>query len=245
MEGMSEVVQTGTGSGPARKRRPAWAKPFLVSLEKTGSVSRASRVAGIIRTQAYKLRETRPDFALEWDAALANAAEVIETEAIRRAVKGVVRYKFYKGKPIAHPEHCLCGHHLDVHTYGGRCHQPGCQCPNFLGKPYKERGYSDPLLALLLKGLLPEKYREGLGLAPEEVDAFIERRVAEMAEARANQIISRNGTARPPGPAPQISPPPDSGSAGPPDPSPSEEFPRRPPWLPPEGFPPRNQAGGP
>jgi hypothetical protein len=93
MKDMSEVVQTGTGTGVpgepvperARRRRPAWARPFLASLEKTGSVARASRTVGIVRTQAYKLRETRPDFAVEWDAALANAAEAIEAEGIRRA----------------------------------------------------------------------------------------------------------------------------------------------------------------
>jgi hypothetical protein len=141
-----------------------------------------------------------------------------------------------------------------MHENDACCQEEGCSCTHFLGQPYKERERSDALLALLLKGLRSEKYCDHLGISQEEVEAYIEKRVAEMAEVRANQIISRNGTAPPPPvTASQGNVLPDSGSAGPaadgpapgpgsPDPSPepfhSDRPTLQPDWLrtpPPEG----------
>ncbi len=61
------------------------------------------------------------------------ACDAFEYEARRRAIEGVKRFKFHNGKPIIDPE---------------------------TGQPYFEYEYSDTLLIFLLKGAMPEKYRE-------------------------------------------------------------------------------------
>jgi hypothetical protein len=235
---MSERLQKLARKG--RKKR-AWERTFLKILAGSGNITEAAEAVGLARTSLYDHRERHPDFSQAWDSALETFADGIEQEAIRRAVKGVTRYKFYKGQPVLHPTLCECNHGKRSHEQGGRCQEAGCSCAQFQAQPYQEQEYSDSLLALLLKGLRPGTYRDNLGLAPEEIDAYIEQRIAEQAEERVKQI-TRNGTIHPPAPAPQVSPPPDSPSVGPP---PAEEFPTRPPWLPPEDSPPRNQAGGP
>jgi hypothetical protein len=246
---MDEMLQ---GDAPKGRRKPPWGKPFLKVLAASGNVTRAALAVGITRMTAYRARMAHPDFAAQWDNALEGFADGIEAEAIRRAVKGVTRYKFYKGKAVLHPELCRCGHALSEHEADDACQEEGCRCSHFLGQPYKERERSDALLALLLKGLRPGTYRDSLGVAPEEIDAYIEDRIRERAEERVKQL-TRNGTIHPsssariaePETAPQVSPPPDSPSAGPESPPPAERFPTRPPWMPPEGLPPRNQASGP
>jgi hypothetical protein len=239
------MAETTQQDAPKGRKPPPWRKVFLAVLARTGNVAAATRAVSKERKTAYRTRERCPQFAAQWDSALETFADGIEAEAIRRAVKGVTRYKFYKGKPILHPDLCRCGHTWDDHEQDAACREEGCNCTHFLGQPYKERERSDALLALLLKGLRPDRYRDNLGLAPEEVDAFIERRISELAQERANQL-TRNGTVHPPGPAPQGGPPPGSASAEPaaggpapgqgsqergPEPVHPEEFPRRPPWL--------------
>jgi hypothetical protein len=254
---MDEESQTVT---PKRRKLP-WERPFLRALARTGNVSQAALCVGIVRRAAYHHRERHPDFSQAWDDALEQFADGLEAEAVRRAVKGVTRYKFYKGEAVLHPDLCRCGHLFGSHELDAGCREAGCGCERFIGQPYREREYSDTLLALLLKGLRSEKYKDNLGLSQEEIDAYIEARINERAEARANQIISRNGTAPPPPvTASQGNVLPDSGLASPaagspapgplsqergPEPVHPEEFPTRPPWLPPEGLPPRNQANGP
>jgi hypothetical protein len=251
---MDETLQ---GAAPKGRRKPPWGKPFLKVLADSGNVTRAAASVGIHRMTAYRARMQQPDFSQAWDDALETFVDGIEAEAVRRAVKGVVRYKFYKGKAVLHPDLCRCGHTFGAHEVDAACREEGCSCRQFLAQPYQEREYSDALLALLLKGLRPGTYRDSLGLSQEEIDQYIEKRIAEQAEARVearlNQLGIRNGTAHPsssartadPQPAPQVSPPPDPGPSGPEGPPPAGEFPRRPPWLPPEDLPPRNQASGP
>jgi hypothetical protein len=245
-----------------KRRRKSWEPGFLAALSRSGSVASACQAARIGRRTAYDRRFKDEDFSSRWESALETFADGIEAEAIRRAVKGVVRYRFYKGKAVLHPELCLCNHGRLRHEGDAACQEVACTCSHFLAQPYRERDRSDALLALLLKGLRPDRYRESLGLSAEEVDAFIERRIAELAQERVNQI-TRNGTIHPsssariadPGPAPPVSPPPDGASAsaaagppapeatsGPPDPPPFEA-PRRPPWMQGE-LPGENRQGG-
>jgi hypothetical protein len=245
------MAQGGTSK---RRKRAAWERAFLTVLAKGGNISRACKAAGIGRRTAYNVRAKHRDFAEAMEDAISTAADAFEAEAIRRAVKGVTRYKFYKGQAILHPTLCECDHDRRSHEQGARCLEEGCNCTHFQGQPFREQEYSDGLLALILKGLLPEKYRDSLGLDAAQIDDYIERRVAEMAEARANQIISRNGTAPPPPvTASQENALPDSGSAGPAaggpapgqgTPDPSTFYSDVPPLLP-DGFPPRNRANGP
>lgn len=66
--------------------------------------------------------------------ALEQAADNFEAEAKRRAIDGMVRFKFKRnGEPL-----------LDPRT----------------NQPYYELDYSDTLLIFMLKGMRPQKYRE-------------------------------------------------------------------------------------
>jgi hypothetical protein len=246
---MAERTQN---DAPKGRKPPLWRKAFLASLSQTGCITAAARAAGVERKTAYRCRSRNAEFASQWDSALETFADAIEAEAIRRAVKGVTRYKFYKGKPILHPALCLCDHDRAGHENDARCRAEGCSCARFSGQPYKEQEHSDTLLMFLLRGLQPEKYRDNLGLSQEEIDAILEKRIAELVEARASQI-GRNGTIHPPGPAPQGSPPSDSSStgaaAGGPilgqgSLDPSTFYSDAPPLLP-DGFPERGPANGP
>jgi hypothetical protein len=80
----------------ARARRQA----FIAALEKGLSVTGAAAAAGINRTLAYKWREALPAFAVAWDAAVQTAADLLEDEALRRAMEGVEKPVFYRGQQI-------------------------------------------------------------------------------------------------------------------------------------------------
>ncbi len=86
----------GSDKATARGRRQA----FLAALEKGLSVTGAAAAAGINRTLAYKWREALPDFAAAWDEAVQEAADLLEDEALRRAMEGVEKPVFWRGQQI-------------------------------------------------------------------------------------------------------------------------------------------------
>lgn len=113
---------------------PQKREKFLKALSAGASVAKAARSALWSRQAAYGYRKDHPDFAAEWDEAIEAGTDVLEDEALRRATKGLERYKFNKdGDPILNPK---------------------------TGQPYFERVYSDTLLIMMLKARRPEKYRE-------------------------------------------------------------------------------------
>lgn len=70
---------------------------FLRVLSKTSSPTKAARIAGVHRTGMYRLRDKNRDFARLWKRAMKYRAELLEDEAIRRAVEGVEEPVFYMG----------------------------------------------------------------------------------------------------------------------------------------------------
>lgn len=153
-------------------------RAFLQALAVTASVTRACEYAGISRKLPYSPSWRRdPAFMRAQDRAIELAAETMEEEARRRAVRGVRRYQFTKsGDVIRHPTRCECGHdarlhpRLDADSSSPRaCTHPDCRdashpCPDFIGAPYYEHEYSDTLLIFLLKGAMPEKYTKRVEL---------------------------------------------------------------------------------
>ncbi|SKA85541.1 hypothetical protein SAMN02745704_01883 [Paucidesulfovibrio gracilis DSM 16080] len=83
-------------------RPPAWTRQrraaFLEALALRGNVTWAAHQAGISRSRLYKLRKTDPELAKEWDEALAESADLLEAEAVRRAVEGTEEPYFYQGE---------------------------------------------------------------------------------------------------------------------------------------------------
>ena len=152
------------------KRPPAgvtlrrnWKAVFLQNLADCGNVRLAAEAAGVHRSTAYEHRDSDKDFAARWDGAMQDAADVLEAEARRGAVEGLVQKKFTKGgEPITDPE---------------------------TGQQYVERAYSDNLLIFLLKGANPQKYRDTHHHTHDGNLGII--RTAAEGEAEADQILDQ------------------------------------------------------
>ncbi|MEF2146203.1 MAG: hypothetical protein V3573_12225, partial [Desulfovibrionaceae bacterium] len=71
---------------------------FLTLLAERGNVSYAARQAGLSRSRAYELRRDDMDFACAWDEALLESGDLLESEAVRRAVEGVEEPYYYQGE---------------------------------------------------------------------------------------------------------------------------------------------------
>lgn len=65
-----------------------WEPAFLAALAATGNVSEAARAANIVRQEVYRYREMSETFAAAWDAALEEATDTLEAEALKRAKAG-------------------------------------------------------------------------------------------------------------------------------------------------------------
>ena len=123
-----------------------WAKAFLAALAETGVVGEAAKAARIGRSTVFELKKLDPAFAEGWDAAMEQAADLMEEEARRRAIDGVL-------EPV----------------YGSGGTGVGTV------KVGSIRKFSDVLLIFKLKGARPDKYRErrevvGAGGGPLQVE---------------------------------------------------------------------------
>lgn len=110
------------------------ARAFLTAFAAVGTVSRAASIAGVDRRCHSTWMKDLAGYADLFAAAVDIATDVLEHEARRRAVTGLVRYRFTKdGDPVAHP---------------------------VTGEPYYELEYSDTMLALILKGRRGDVFKE-------------------------------------------------------------------------------------
>jgi hypothetical protein len=112
-------------------KKDAWRATFLAVLAETGNVSEAVSATTVSRRFVYDERARNAEFAAEWDDALDQASDVMEREALRRAVEG-----------------------WDEPVFGSMGQGLGS------GQVGTVRKYSDTLLIFLLKGARPEKFRE-------------------------------------------------------------------------------------
>ena len=77
-----------------------WRQAFLAELAKNGNVTLSARAAGITRDAAYKARNRSQKFAVQWDAALQSAMDLLEAEAWRRAAVGYDEPVHYRGERV-------------------------------------------------------------------------------------------------------------------------------------------------
>lgn len=73
---------------PPRRRRPDWRPVFLATIRATGNVRLAASAAGINRSTPYVRANRDPTFAAAWAEAEAEAIDLLEGEARRRALAG-------------------------------------------------------------------------------------------------------------------------------------------------------------
>jgi hypothetical protein len=155
---------------------------FLRAFAKRGIVLDGVTAASISRRTVSHWRENDEWFDALFDAALEEAGDRVEAEAMRRAVEGIDVPVIYQGMPTM-TEDAVSGERRVLTT----------------------KQYSDPLLALLLKGQKPEKYREnvkqthafegqtGVLVVPAPVDP---KSWAEAAAAQQAQYAGQTGEKR-------------------------------------------------
>lgn len=110
---------------PVRARHDGWTPArqaaFIAALTRSGCVAESCRHVGKTPRSAYTLRE-RPgaeSFAAAWDAALASGVRQIGDAALGRAIHGVAKPVFYRGRQIGERRHFndrLCIYLLTRHA---------------------------------------------------------------------------------------------------------------------------------
>lgn len=81
-------------------------KAFLSVLSRTGKIGVAAEAAGYTNTRfVRKLRNRDAEFAKKWDDAVDAAGDILEDEAIRRAVDGVEKAVYFQGKIVGYESH--------------------------------------------------------------------------------------------------------------------------------------------
>jgi hypothetical protein len=88
------------GTHKRGKPRRGWRRAFLASLAESCNVRASAARAGVGRRTAYRHRVADPVFAEAWADATEAACDLMEEEARRRAVEGVVRPVFHDGKQV-------------------------------------------------------------------------------------------------------------------------------------------------
>lgn len=94
----------GDSHNPIRSRKPSppddWPERFLAAYGKNGNITRSARQAKVTRQAVQARREASPEFAVAMKAAQEEAIDLLEEEARRRAVDGVLEPVFYLGKKV-------------------------------------------------------------------------------------------------------------------------------------------------
>lgn len=85
----------GIGTLPRKKL-----EMFLAALRERGVVGYACKAAKVARSTMYAYRERHKRFAAEWDDAIEDALDAMETEGFRRAVEGVEEGVFQQGAQV-------------------------------------------------------------------------------------------------------------------------------------------------
>lgn len=111
-------------------------RAFLAAYAKLGNITAAATAAKVGRRSHLRWLE-EPEYAAAFAEAKEEACELLEAEARRRAVEGVEEPVVYQGQI----------------QYSGT---------GKAKKPVTIRRYSDTLLIFLMKGAMPEKYRDNV-----------------------------------------------------------------------------------
>lgn len=136
--------------GKSQKRSgpftPAKREEFFKHLRATGIVSRSAAACGVSEKTVYEWRGSDQDFAQKFDAMKQAATDDLLVEARERATTGCPKLKTHNGKLVMVP--VIADGQIVL-----RDGEPVLQ-------PLIEYDKSDTLLIFLLKGLMPETFRE-------------------------------------------------------------------------------------
>jgi len=113
---------------------------FLDTFGKVGNLTTAALAAGVSRSYHYRWLEEDPEYPARYAEKVEEAADRLEAEAFRRAVIGI-------DEPVIHQGRLSTV--SDPNAPGGF-------------RPLTVKKHSDVLLIFLMKGAMPEKYRDKL-----------------------------------------------------------------------------------
>lgn len=141
---------------------------FLSAVSEGATIGEAALEAGVNRKTVYRWKESDAEFAEAWDESLEEGTELLEREAVRRAVHGVEEPVIYQGQLTPIYEHNPDGTLKMVETRErnakGRmvtAYKP-VQAVDAEGNPrfLTVRKPSDTLMIFMLKSRRPNTYRE-------------------------------------------------------------------------------------
>lgn len=118
---------------------------FLAMLRETGRIYHAAKAAGVSVSYIYDRRKIDDDLELEIANAMGQYRDLIEEEVSRRAIEGVVDYKYHQGLPIL--DYVLDAEGKPVLDDNNR--------PKIKGQAFVRR-YSDTLLLAHARRHIPE-----------------------------------------------------------------------------------------
>lgn len=73
---------------------------FFAALAQGAPVTQALATCGYTRSSAYRWKDEDPAFAQQWEQAVDTAVELMEREADRRAIEGVLEPVYWRGQKI-------------------------------------------------------------------------------------------------------------------------------------------------
>jgi hypothetical protein len=160
--GRSGGLSGGPGvCGVTLRKRTAQKVAFLESFVTVGTITHAAASAGVERQRHYEWLEADPDYTVAFEAAQDAAAEVLVREARRRAVEGVDEAIVYQGKIQQ----------------------------DATGQPASVKRFSDILLIFLMKGAMPEVYRDNFHITGSvELDTLVGKLAAGRKRIAASEV---------------------------------------------------------
>jgi len=165
-------------------------RAFLAAYCETCNIVQAAMLCGVPRSSHYHWKNADDDYAEAFRCAGPIAAEFLEARMTDRALNGQKHYKFFKGDPIRMP--CDQDHPEAIEVVDGENEGTGV-----FFRLYYEVDYPETTAIFLLKGAMPEKYRERyeVRVSEEELDSVIEDRMEVLASREASIAARRD---RPP-----------------------------------------------
>lgn len=152
-------------------------RAFLLAYCDTCNIVQAALLSGVPRSSHYSWKIADGEYAEAFRRAEPIAAELLEGRMTDRALNGLKRYKFFKGDPIRMP--CAGDHPEAIESLDSQQKGTGV----FFWH-YYEVDYPETTAIFLLKGAMPEKYRERyeVRVSDEELDSVIEGQMEVLAD---------------------------------------------------------------
>ncbi len=141
---------------------------FLSAVSDGATIGEAAHEAGVNRKTVYRWKESDADFAEAWDESLEEGTELLEREAVRRAVHGVEEPVIYQGQltPVWETNPDGTPRMVETEVPDGQGGMTKVRKPVQARNPDGSPKYltinrpSDTLMIFMLKARRPNTYRE-------------------------------------------------------------------------------------